>query len=278
MGVSIIIPTIKDIKSSGGSIILTIRSILDQSSQPDRIIVVSPENNTDTIEALKSRFERSISIVTYPSEIHNISYARNLGVKSSDSEKLFFLDDDVVLGSYNTLEKTNRALDSFDFCCGASRMWTPMNWGEYIKEIFPIEHIRRILKSVSFSPISVNRSSAQNARSYHNYTYIGNYGAIKRAVFDTVGGFDENYIGWIAQDTDLMMRLCYEQYSYHILSNDGIFVFHLSHPVDKESFKARNRELLKEKMNSLGIRFNSGNFFGDFSPFTQDYSVIQKNG
>lgn len=278
MGVSIIIPTIKDIKSSGGAIILTIRSILDQSLQPDEIIVVSPENNTDTIEALKSRFENSINIVTYPSDIHNISYARNLGVKNSDSEKLFFLDDDVILGSYNTLEKTNRALDFFDFCCGASRMWAPMNWGEYIKEIYPIEHIRRILKSVSFSPISVNRSSAQNVRSYHNYTYIGNYGAIKRAVFDTVGGFDENYIGWIAQDTDLMMRLCYEQYSYHILSNDGIFVFHLSHPVDKESFKAHNRELLKEKMNSLGIRFNSGNFFGDFSPFTQDYSVIQKNG
>ena len=165
-------------------------------------------------------------------------------------------------------------LKKFDFCCGAKRLWTPMNWGDLIKEIYPIEHIRRILRAISFCPYSVNRSSDHNIRAYYNFSYIGNFGAIKRSIFDLVGGFDESFIGWGSQDTDLMMRLCYKEFSHHILADDGIKVYHLSHPVNKETYKQQNRNLLKLKMQNLGIDFNSGNFFGDFLPSSNDFDII----
>ena len=274
MSYSVIIPTIKDINESHCSIVFTIRSVSDQSVPAEKIIVVSPENNFSTNDELFKRFENQIKLVTYPSDIMNISYARNLGVSYADSDNLVFMDDDVVLGEYNTVEKTIIVLQYFDFCCGANRLWVPMNWADYIKEIYPIEHIRRILRAVSFCPLSINRSSKQNIKSYHNFSYIGNFGAVRRDVFESVGGFDESYIGWIGQDTDLMMRLCYEDHSYHILDNDGIKVYHLSHSVNKDAYEEDNRNRLKTKMQKLGIKFNSGNFFGEFNPFANDFSVI----
>lgn len=275
MSYSVIIPTIKDIVESHSSIVYTVRSILDQSVPADKIIIVSRENNTSTNEELLRRFENQIQLVTYPSDIMNISYSRNLGASYAESDNLVFMDDDIVLGEYNVAEITNRVLLHYDFCCGAKRLWSPMNWGEYLDELYSIEHARRILQAVSFCPCSVNRSSARNVRSYHNYSYIGNFGAIKRTVFEAIQGFDESYIGWIAGDTDLMMRLCYNKFSYHILANSGVKVYHLSHPVNKEANKENNRNLLNAKMHSLGIKFNSGNFFGEFNPFSNDFSVIK---
>lgn len=275
MSYSVIIPTIKDIDESHGSIIYTVRSILDQSVSADKIIIVSRENNTLTNEELLRRFENQIQLITYPSDIMNISYSRNLGASYAESDNLIFMDDDVVLGEYNVAEIANKVLLHFDFCCGAKRLWTPLNWGEYLKELYPIEHTRRILQSVSFCPSSINRTSVRNVRSYHEYSYIGNFGAIKRSIFEAVNGFDESYIGWTAEDTDLMMRLCYNKYSYHILANSGIKVYHLSHPVNKEATKDKNRNLFNAKMQSLGVKFSSGNFFGEFSPFSNDFSVIK---
>lgn len=274
MAYSIIIPTIKNILESKGSIVFTLRSILDQSMPAEKIIVVSHENNTFTNAELLRQFENQIQLVTYPSDILNISFARNLGASYTETDNLIFMDDDVVLGDYNTIEKVDTILKHFDFCCGASRLWTPMNWGELVKNTYPIEHIRRILQAISFCPCSVNRLSDHNIRAFHNYTYIGNFGALKRNVFEFVGGFDESYIGWVAEDTDLMMRLCYEKFSHHILANDGIKVYHLSHPVNKEAHREQNRNLLKSKMQNLGIDFNSGNFFGEFTPFTSDFDII----
>ena len=275
MSYSVIIPTIKDFVESHGSIAYTIRSILDQSVPADKIIVVSRENNTSTNEELLHRFENQIQLVTYPSDIMNISYSRNLGASYAESDNLVFMDDDVVLGEYNVVEIANRVLLHFDFCCGAKRLWTPLNWGDYLKELYPIEHTRRILQAVSFCPNSVNRASIRNVRSYHDYSYIGNFGAIRRSVFEAVNGFDEAYIGWIAEDTDLMMRLCYNKFSYHILANSGVKVYHLSHPVNKEATKNKNRNLLDAKMQNLGVKFSSGNFFGEFTPFSKDFSVIK---
>lgn len=274
MACSIIIPTIKDLSKSKGSIIYTLRSIMDQSVLADKIIVVLQEDNTKTIDELTRIFEKQIQLVTYPSNIYNISYARNLGASNAKTNNLVFMDDDVVLGEYNIIEKVNTILNHFDFCCGATRLWTPLDWGDFLNDLYPVEHIRRILQSVSFCPCSVNRSSENNIRAYHNYSYIGNFGAIRRNIFESVRGFDENYIGWVAEDTDLMMRLCYAKYSYHILANDGIKVYHLSHSVNKDANKERNRKILKSKMDALDIQFNSGNFFGEFSPFSKNFSVI----
>ena len=275
MSYSVIIPTIKDIYESHGSIVYTVRSILDQSVPADKIIIVSRENNTSTNEELLRRFENQIQLVTYPSDIMNISYSRNLGASYAESDNLVFMDDDVVLGEYNVAEIANRVLLHFDFCCGAKRLWTPLNWGDYLKELYPIEHTRRILQAVSFCPNSVNRTSVRNVRSYHEYSYIGNFGAIRRNVFEAVNGYDEAYFGWIAEDTDLMMRLCYNQFSYHILANSGVKVYHLSHSVNKEATKNKNRKLFDAKMQSLGVKFSSGNFFGEFNPFSNDFSAIK---
>lgn len=268
--IDVVIPTGKNVMKSNYSIIYTIRSIISQTVQPASITVVENGEELGVAEVIDDFFGEFVTVTKGLKKIPNISYARNIGVSNGTGDIILFLDDDVILAYTDYFARVLSIMKHCDFCCGAKRYWTPTNWHDYISLNYPFKHNLLILDDISYRPQSIERRSGD--RNCSEYSYIGNFGAIRRSVFDKIGGFDEEYEGWLYQDTDLMMRLVYEKYTYEVLAYTDMKCFHLSHPADKEKYRDINYTRYLEKQKSLGVRFNNKNFFGRFEK--NDYSVI----
>ena len=266
MNIDIIIPTSKNIETSHFSICYTIRSILTQSYQPRNIIVVENIPDTGVSTVLQSQFGSLVQVISGLDKPTNISYARNLGVKKGDSDIILFMDDDVVIGHSDYFTRIIEIMKHNDFCCGARRFWTVTEWHRYLSLDYQMNHNLQILKAKSFLPQSIERTTGK--KNCSEFAYIGNFGAIRRDVFNAVGGFDEQYEGWLYQDTDIMMRLCFENYTYEVMSYTDMFCYHLAHPADKQHYRKINKERFIKKQAELRIRFCNNNFFGRFDDDT----------
>lgn len=260
--IDVVIPTGKEIKESHYSIIYTIRSIISQTTQPTSITVVENRANLGVADVIKEYFGKKVTVISGLKKSPNISYARNLGASQGTSDIIVFLDDDVLLGYSNYFSRIVEIMAQCDFCCGAKRYWSPVGWDSYLSLNYPIKHNLLILKDISFRPQSIERRTGN--RNCSEFSYIGNFGAIKRDVFERIGMFDESYEGWLYQDTDLMMRLVSENKEYEVLSYSDMFCFHLSHPADKDIYRDVNYNRFLAKQKKMGISFDNRCFFGRF--------------
>jgi GT2 family glycosyltransferase len=169
------------------------------------------------------------------------------------------MDDDMVTGSSEAIGKCIDIGMHVEFACGAIRLWTPLTWPILIRPDDPINKVISTLKHTGSEPTSINRLSGKNI--LDNRSYIANFGVVKRNVFEAIGGFDEEYLGWGFQDTDLMHRLCLEGYRYDLFSIYDIVVYHLAHQVDKGSNYELNRARFLEKQRLDGRIFRTNHFF-----------------
>lgn len=270
----VVIPTSKNVEETHFSICYTLRSILAQSVQPQNIYVVENVPNTGVKEQVNHYFGDLVKVIDGLRKPVNIAYARNLGVQRTKSDIIIFMDDDVVIGRNDFFQKVIDIMKFNDFCCGAKRFWTTTEWHKYLSLDFQMNHNLQILKNKSFLPQSIERSTGN--RNCSEFTYIGNFGAIRKDVFNLLGGFDENYEGWLYQDTDLIMRLCVNSYRYEILAYTDIFCFHLGHPADKQLYRKINKEKYLKKQEQLKIKFNNSIFFGRFDTETVDVVTYLK--
>lgn len=270
MSIDVVIPTCNNFESKNFSLYYTIRSVLAQSLQPKRIIVVENLEFEQTKRLINQDFGKLVEVIDGTKKNKNISYARNLGVQMGKSDLIIFLDDDVVIQRNHHFETIVSRMNQLDFSCGAKRYWTRTDWNTYLNKSYSITHIQNILKHKTYLPKSIERRTG--SPSYHEFSFIGHCGAIKRNVFENLNGYDENFQEWSYQDTDLMMRLCAKNYQYDLMSNDNIGIYHLSHKVDKTKYQDINRELFTKKQMNLGISFKLNHFFGIFDD--NSYSIL----
>lgn len=266
----IIIPTSKKLEDSHYSLFYTIKSLLNQNCLPNKIIVVqnAPEIGLEAL--VNKEFGGVVEIIDNDLQFFNISHARNIGAQKSTEDIILFMDDDIILGDNNCLSKVADIMEYEDFCCGANRYWTPIDWYNLINKKMAINHIQRIFKAKSDLPLSIDRVTG--LQNFYCYSYIGNFGAIKRHIFDKMNGFDESYKGWTYQDTDFMMRLCLSDSSYRLMYDNDISIYHLSHSVDKSLYKPNNRKIFEQKQSDLKTKFHLNHFFGYFG-CEKDYSI-----
>jgi predicted glycosyltransferase involved in capsule biosynthesis len=81
--------------------------------------------------------------------------------------------------------------------------------------------------------------------------------AMWRQDFLAVNGFDESFVGWGFEDSDLVIRLMRN----HILCKSGKFglsVMHLWHPEASRNQELKNKALLKETFASNHIKAKCG--------------------
>jgi len=266
MCIDVVIPTSKNVIDSHYSICYTVRSILNQSYQPQNIYIVENVFDTGVFDIISLQFGSLVQVINGSEKSNNISFARNLGVSKGNSDIIIFMDDDVIIGYHNYFKDIAEIMSYNDFCCGARRYWISTEWYKYLSLDFQMNHNLQILKAKSFLPHSIERTTGN--RNCSEFTYIGNFGAVKRKIFYAIGGFDEQYEGWTYQDTDLMMRLCSKQYNYEILAYNNMFCYHLGHPADKQYYRKINKEKYMKKQIEFNLKFNHNNFFGRFDDDT----------
>lgn len=256
--VSIIIPSRNNMIEKCSSLFYTVRSVIAQTRVTTEIIIVD-DNGTDlTMRRLAEAFPQVI-VVHSTGGVNNLGKLRNLGASSASAESLLFLDDDTVLPDREMLQRTCRVLETADFCCGASRLWTSIYWYRHVVGEQSISSAIRTLLSLSIEPRGINRENG--FRDLNEFTFLGNYGAIRADLFSQIGGYDEAFPGWGFEDTDLMMRLCLREATYEILAERGEKVIHLNHVASLRDDYLRNMKRFNDLELERGLYFHVNHFF-----------------
>ena len=259
MVVDVVISTKNNILTKNFSLFYVVRALLHQQALNLNIVIADNGSTDDTSSILRGTFGQKIGLIDTSTHSGNISASRNRGASCGKARHIVFLDDDMVLNGPEALSQSLKVALEVDFACGARRLWAPLSWSRLIRHDDPINKVLSTLRHIAFEPRSINRLSGMNI--IDNRSYLANFGIISRDVFSKVGGFDEDYVGWGYQDTDLMYRLCLQQCDYALFSNHGIEVFHLSHKVDKGPGYQVNRQRFLEKQRREGRLFHTNHFF-----------------
>lgn len=198
--ISIVIPVY-----NGGDNFRQCLSSLKQFVPEGIEIIVVADGDTDGSGDLAKTF--ATKVLRNPTA-KGPAQARNLGAKEAQGEILFFVDADVAI-SADTIERVSQSfaqnpnlvalIGSYDESPGAS------NFLSQYKNLF--HHY-------------THQSASEEAS-----TFWGACGAIRREVFLSMGGFDENYRLPCVEDIELGYRL--KKAGYRIQLNKNIQVKHL---------------------------------------------------
>jgi GT2 family glycosyltransferase len=142
--------------------------------------------------------------------------ARNLGASRTHSPLLVFADDDAVLGSSDTLSRLVAPLaDPTVGAVGTGKLIPPgSSWFQrrVARQVPRIEH--PVVRELTDSNPPLDR---------HGYTAVTTTCcAIRRDVFDTLGGFDEQLVRGV--DSEFLYRLATA--GYRLVVAPGIWVLH----------------------------------------------------
>ena len=243
------------------SLRLTIKSICAQSMPPDEVIVAINRPRNEGLFQEMMLQSAHVKVIFADAKIGNVSHARNIAARSCKSEFIAFIDDDSLAGGIDVMKNLLSHSSSFDFSCGARRLWAPLNWEDSVSESNQITYNIDLLKHISIEPININRNNGKQKLS--NYSFIGNFGLVRTRLFEEIGGFDENFTGWGYEDTDLMQELFHSNARYLNMRNVGASCIHLTHPIDKSNV-ASNINLYNEKIKKRGRQFSINHHFGLF--------------
>jgi len=206
---SIIIPTYHRTEC----LLRLLQSISEQDEKDIEILIVEQGENhkKDIVSYAKKHYlQISYIFIKHP----NMPKARNVGARIAKGRYLVFYDDDVIL----TPHALHRLVDAFSRTNGdliGGRVTMPDRPDD--KESV---HTGRISYLCSFS----ENFSSLVPQSVD--TVIGCHMAMKKSVFDNVGGFDEHFIGnALREESDFSLRV--KDKGYTVLFDPSATVVHL---------------------------------------------------
>jgi cellulose synthase/poly-beta-1,6-N-acetylglucosamine synthase-like glycosyltransferase len=147
--------------------------------------------------------------------------ARNLGILQTSGEFLILIDDDAIPAQRNLIEKLVLPLlaDPKLGATGASRL-IPPNSGRFQR--WTAHQVSRIENPVVHAPVETRPDS----QSYFYAHITTTCCAIRRSVFDEIGGFDEELTQGV--DTDFFIRASGAGYTLRL--EPDLWVYHPAPP------------------------------------------------
>lgn len=192
------------------------------------IIVVDNASTDGSPEELERQYGNQIVLVKNPQ--NGCSSGRNLGVQAAHGEYLFFLDSDQWAISETYLDNALEILDRerhIGAVGWAAGWFSPGECTGPISDYYPNRAIE--------SPRVLFRS---------DIAYLGSGGLLlKKALFEEIGGFDENYDPTCFEDTDLSLKIRHAGYELAYCPYIGLM--HLPHQTTQSGSSA-HAKLIKE--------------------------------
>jgi glycosyltransferase involved in cell wall biosynthesis len=234
---------------------LVLASVAQQSLKPTEIIIADDGSKTNTkarIEAWQAKLSMPLKHVWQEDLGFRAAMARNRAIALASSEYIVFIDGDCVLAPWmleahaSLAEKSywvsgNRALLNQEFSQLAFKepgLLSDWHWLTWLKRSYAGSCNR-------YSPLW--RLPLGFLRKLRRRSWAGaktcNLG-IWREDLLAVNGFNESFVGWGFEDSELLIRLL----RYGILRKEGRFatgLVHLWHKEQPREFSTANWELLK---------------------------------
>lgn len=239
-----------------------------KTSQPFEIIVAddgSGEETTQLIKRLSARFSTPLLHVWQSDEGFRAAAIRNKAISKASGDYLIFLDGDCVPRE-NFIERYAALIEPMTFVAGnrilLSRSFTitalaedlPLHqWSLYRWCLARLKgHCNRILPLLSL-PLG-------RFRTFRATRWQGAKGCnlgIWKSDLIRLNGWEEKFIGWGYEDSDLVMRLI----KAGIRRKEGRYsvpVIHLWHPEQDRSQERENWARLKSRQNTLQLIAEQG--------------------
>ncbi|MBS1595818.1 MAG: bis-aminopropyl spermidine synthase family protein [Bacteroidetes bacterium] len=225
----------------GSSVYHSISAILKQTLRHFELVIAINNSPKSSLSKIKIKaFAESINAQRdTPIKINlislggkrNVNTIRNYSAAKANGELLVFVEDDTILLNNNTLKVILRNSSKYDFGFGAKRLWTNLNWfqknSKALLSKMKSEDYTDFYTNIGTIPKEYKDISDGNLfEIIQGHTFIANFGFVKKALFQKVGGFPR-YRGLDLSDDCLMYRLMCQSQRYLILNK--ISVVHVSH-------------------------------------------------
>ncbi len=204
--ISVVIPVYK----LDNKIIPLIDSLKQQSIKPKEILIVFSEYEEDIYNFLSR--EKRIKLLRLKDD-KGPNHARNIGLKNSESEYIAFIDSDCI-ASKTWIEEIikNFYLYKTDAIAGSVNT---LNKNVFLARFQEYSLIKPIPK---FSKVKILRKHL-----WLNLIVTANF-IVKKSIALKIGGFDEDFYRFGADDLDFATRLLHN--GYKILCSPNVVVYH----------------------------------------------------
>lgn len=183
-----------------------LRSIESQAVLPDQVIICDDGSNFETTDVIRDWMKRtqiSVKHVWQPDTGFRAARIRNLGILVSDCEHLIFIDGDCLMPDWFVLEH-RRLMSDRVMVAGNRRMLSPSDTEGFF---YPPP---TTVSNLFFSGSRFVRIRLDFWRDWWSSNWekvrTCNLGIFKSTLM-RVAGFDESYLGWGREDSDLVVRL-----------------------------------------------------------------------
>lgn len=185
MNIGVVIVT----KNRKDFLLRAIDSVLNQSVNADEITVVDDASDYDINEVISNLNIENLNLIINPKS-YGGAVARNIGAKSITSDILMFLDDDDAWEK-NKIQEQVKCFKKDD------NLVLVYSGRKIVKD----DNLNKVIRT----SVSKKEGDLSKLILEKNYVGITSSVAIKKEIFDKVGGFDENLP--CRQDYDLWIRI-----------------------------------------------------------------------
>ena len=214
----------------------------------------STNNTRDCVAALQARAPVPLRHVWQPDDGFRAARVRNLGTLAATGDYIVFLDGDCIPA--RNFVTQHRKLARPGYLVSGSRVLLSEQYTRKLLEghldlhrlsvaarlrLRLAGHFNKFLQTVLVLP-----DVGRERRSFSWRRIKSCNLAVWRADLDKVNGFDESFLGWGHEDSDLVVRL----FNAGVLRKDGAFateVYHLWHRENQRGQESSNRAVVLQR-------------------------------
>src|SRR6266566_4044725 len=187
---------------------------MSSTSTKPKVSIIIPSWNGEVSRPMRSIEQQTFRDyeVEVVQRISPVAHARNLGVQRARAEILFFVDDDITLGHEHVLQQMVDLLESdAQIAIVGVSLQVPVEASRFQHAV-----ARQVPRYVD--PVVVDNLVSNPPLDRYGFTAItGGFCAVRRTVFEEVGGFDEELLN--ADDTDFFYRVRRRGYNLVLAAN-----------------------------------------------------------
>lgn len=232
---------------------LCLNSVLCQTVMPYEILIAddgSGPATTELINQIRKKFSCPLKQVWHEDRGFRKTIIHNEAIRQAKGDYLIFIDGDIILHPKFIIDHQEIAQENY-FVIGSrsklsSKLSDKLLKEQHFKLHFWTRGVNRKLNAIRCKLLS---SLFINYKHKENLYGRGCHLAIWKKDLIAVNGFDESYIGWGLEDTDLICRLYNYGLQRHFLKFAAV-QFHIHHESGKQEGsqnKKKLEEVIKER-------------------------------
>lgn len=264
------------------SIDICVSALSAQMQGHDELLIV--DDHSDPIfleETVTPLVSDSIHVLHAQKYSGNRSYNRNLGAQHAKNNILLFVDGDMVLqeNALNVLRKANES-DKYVAFIGAehgmkdSELHMALRLGhrDYLNLLKTREGRNILFHNPLLSDTRRQDLMSNRFEPYFWIYFYTSFCAIKRSIFEQIGGFDQNFLTWGSEDVDIGYRLSLIGRIGYLPDFEGLHVPHERNIWEQETLDRDNIRYIVDKYRKWPLELLSA--FDSSCPLYSQMEII----